>query len=379
MCEGCGDCGIQSNCLSVQPVDTEFGRKTRIHQSSCNKDYSCLAGDCPSFLTVVPAKRSRITKLTSRSEGGARRHPAVDHVALVAPTSRLSGTDATIRMPGIGGTGVVTVSQILGTAATLDGKFVSGLDQTGLSQKAGPVVSDLRITAAPVDGSNKTSTGAVDLYLVFDQLVALMANNVSGCAPARTIAVVSTAKSPTGAMLRDPRATYPSDADLRADLDAVTRAADNRYLDAGAVALGLFGDSTTANVLQLGIAYQLGALPISAEAIEQAIELNGAAVEANKAAFRLGSDVDHRSRSRRAPRPNNRPTSCPHRPPRWRPTSCGVDWARASWDASCACGQRTWWPTRTSATPSSSSTRWKRSPPAAWTPTPKPWPATSTS
>ncbi|MFN0026348.1 MAG: indolepyruvate ferredoxin oxidoreductase family protein [Acidimicrobiales bacterium] len=310
VCEGCGDCGVQSNCLSVQPVETEFGRKTRIHQSSCNKDYSCLAGDCPSFLSVVPQRSSLLGRLgaarrkvtggssgsgasgaggrTSRSEGGARRRPAIDEGRLIEPTLVVSATDATIRMPGIGGTGVVTVSQILGTAATLDGKFVTGLDQTGLSQKAGPVVSDLRIATAAVEGSNKTTAGGVDLYLVFDQLVGLGANNIIGCDPARTVAVVSVAKSPTGAMLRDPRATYPADADLRADLDAVTRADHNRYLDAGEVALGLFGDSTTANVLQLGVAYQLGAVPISAGAIEQAIELNGAAVEANKAAFRWG-------------------------------------------------------------------------------------------
>ncbi|MGD9750443.1 MAG: indolepyruvate ferredoxin oxidoreductase family protein [Acidimicrobiia bacterium] len=291
VCEGCGDCGIQSNCLSVQPVETEFGRKTRIHQSSCNKDYSCLHGDCPSFLSVVPAKGAKGSKgagKTSRAEGGARRRPALDATKLVAPALKVSAADATIRMPGIGGTGVVTVSQILGTAATLDGKFVSGLDQTGLSQKAGPVVSDLRVTTTPVDGSNKTPAGSVDLYLVFDQLVGLMANNIVGCSPERTIAVVSTAKSPTGAMLRDPRAAYPADADLRADLDAVTRSGENRYFDAGEMALGLFGDSTTANVLQLGVAYQLGAIPISAEAIEQAIELNGAAIEANKAAFRWG-------------------------------------------------------------------------------------------
>ncbi len=288
VCEGCGDCAMTSNCLSVQPVETEFGRKTRIHQSSCNKDYSCLAGDCPSFLSVVPAKGAKARVTTGRAEGGARRTPPIELSRLVEPTLRVSGTDATVRMPGIGGTGVVTVSQVLGTAATLDGKFVSGLDQTGLSQKAGPVVSDLRITTEAVSGSNKTSTGEVDLYLVFDQLVALMANNLGGCAPERTVAVVSTAKSPTGSMLRDPRAAYPSDADLRADLDAVTRAEENRYLDAGEVALGLFGDSTTANILQLGVAYQLGCLPVSAQSIEQAIELNGAAIEANKAAFRWG-------------------------------------------------------------------------------------------
>ena len=117
VCEGCGDCGAKSNCLSVQPIDTEFGRKTQIHQSSCNKDYSCLDGDCPSFLSVIPKKAGG---KTSRAKGGARRIPKVDAELLVEPTPIVPTDDATIRMPGVGGTGVVTVSQILGTAATLD-------------------------------------------------------------------------------------------------------------------------------------------------------------------------------------------------------------------------------------------------------------------
>jgi indolepyruvate ferredoxin oxidoreductase len=277
---------VQSNCLSVQPIETEFGRKTQIHQSSCNKDYSCLAGDCPSFLTVVPKKGG--AKKVTRAEGGARRKPAIDAGELPEPTRIVPQDDATIRMPGIGGTGVVTVSQILGTAATLDGRYVGGLDQTGLSQKAGPVVSDLRITKEPVEGTNKLTAGSADLYLVFDLLTGLAPANLAGVSPERTVAVTSLTKTPTGTMVRDVNAAFPDLEPLKADLDAVTRASENRYLDAAEVTEGLFGESTTANTFQLGVAYQIGALPISAGAIEQAIELNGAAVEANKLAFRWG-------------------------------------------------------------------------------------------
>jgi len=285
VCEGCGDCGVQSNCLSVQPIETEFGRKTQIHQSSCNKDYSCLEGDCPSFLTVIPKKSSG---KTSRDKGGARRMPKINEKLLVDPELQVPADDFTVRMPGVGGTGVVTVSQILGTAATLDGKHVGGLDQTGLSQKAGPVVSDLRITTEPVEGTNKLTSGSADLYLVFDLLVGLAAQNLDGVAPDRTIAVTSMAKTPTGQMVRDVNAPFPDLEPLKEELDAVTRAEHNRYFDAITITEGLFGESTTANTFQVGVAYQVGALPISAEAIEQAIELNGAAVEANKAAFAWG-------------------------------------------------------------------------------------------
>jgi indolepyruvate ferredoxin oxidoreductase len=287
VCEGCGDCGAKSNCLSVQPIETEFGRKTQIHQSSCNKDYSCLEGDCPAFLSIFP-KEKKSGATTSRDKGGARRIPRPDAAKLVDPTPIIPMDDATIRMPGVGGTGVVTVSQVLGTAATLDGKYVGGLDQTGLSQKAGPVVSDLRITTEPVEGTNKLTAGSADLYLVFDLLVGLSPANVAGVSPERTVAVASLTKTPTGEMVRNVNAAFPDLEPLQAELDALTRSEHNRYLDAMALTEGLFGESTTANTFQLGVAYQIGALPISAGAIMQAIELNGAAVEANKAAFDWG-------------------------------------------------------------------------------------------
>ena len=290
VCEGCGDCGSTSNCLSVQPVETEFGRKTRIDQSSCNKDYSCLQGDCPSFLTVLPVdrKRAAVDPAKARRDGGGRRRPALAASELREPAPIDATRDVTVRMPGIGGTGVVTVNQILGTAAMLDGRFVAGLDQTGLSQKAGPVVSDLRISRTPLTGASKVVAGEVDTYLVFDLLVGLAPANLAGATAGRTVAVVSTSRTPTGKMVTDPHASFPDVGPLLAELDAATAGERNAHVDAAAVAAGLFGETTTANVLLLGVAYQLGCLPIAAGAVEQAIELNGAAVEANTLAFRWG-------------------------------------------------------------------------------------------
>jgi indolepyruvate ferredoxin oxidoreductase len=276
VCEGCGDCGRKSNCLSVVPVQTEFGRKTEIHEPSCNKDFTCLDGDCPSFITVrgavAPAKRA---------------YPAAP-VGLPAPSTLLSGDGVRLRMPGIGGTGVVTMSQILGVAALIDGKHVLSLDQTGLAQKGGAVVSDLWISPEPIDGSNKTPAGALDLYVVFDVLAAATTANLSSCDPARTVAVVSTSRAPTGAMVVDPDVSFPELDRVLASINEFTRAADNVFVDAESLAVDLFGDHMQANPLLIGAAYQAGALPISHGAIEQAFRLNGVAVDRNLAAFEWG-------------------------------------------------------------------------------------------
>ncbi len=277
VCEGCGDCGVKSNCLSVHPVETEFGRKTQIHQSSCNKDYSCLLGDCPSFLTVIPLgeplKRERTAFKVERK--------------LPEPQLKVA-RECSVFMMGIGGTGVVTVNQILGTAALLDGKSVRGLDQTGLSQKGGPVVSHLKISDAPWEVSGKVGAGEADCYLGFDLLGATNAQNLAHVRPEKTIAVVSTSQVPTGAMVTSTEVQFPETGGLLTSINRVTRKDENVFLDALGLAETLFTDHMAANMLVLGAAYQAGAIPVSAAAIEEAIVLNGVAVQMNTQAFRAG-------------------------------------------------------------------------------------------
>ncbi|HEX2088065.1 MAG TPA: DUF6537 domain-containing protein, partial [Solirubrobacteraceae bacterium] len=263
------------------PIETEFGRKTQIHQASCNKDYSCVKGDCPSFLTVVPGEKAK--KVAPE--------PPAD---LPEPALRVPHRDFLVRMPGVGGTGVVTVSQILQMAALLDGKHAFGLDQTGLAQKGGPVISDVRISRERIEGSNKAGAGAADLILGFDVLGAANPKNLLVADPEKTIAVVNTAAVPTAAMVKSTAVRFPSERRNIAAIERGTRADENVYVDAQALAEGLFGDHMPTNLLLLGAAYQHGCLPVSAEAIEQAVRLNGAAVDKSLAAFRWGrASVSH--------------------------------------------------------------------------------------
>jgi indolepyruvate ferredoxin oxidoreductase len=277
VCEGCGDCGVKSNCLSVQPVETEFGRKTQIHQSSCNKDYSCLKGDCPSFLTIIPRGEPR------------KKTPTLFTVdrELPEPVLRVPRT-ANVVMMGIGGTGVVTVNQILGTAVLLEGRHARGFDQTGMSQKGGPVVSHLKIADAPQAVSNKIATGEADCYIGFDILVATTPQNLEHARADKTIAVISTSQVPTGAMVASPDVHFPDGGGLVASINRCTRKDENIFLDALGLAQTLFGDHMAANMIALGTAYQAGALPVTAAAIEEAITLNGVSVGMNTQAFRAG-------------------------------------------------------------------------------------------
>jgi len=293
VCEGCGDCGQKSNCLSVQPVDTAFGRKTRIDQSSCNLDASCVNGDCPSFASVTPAKH-RVGRLFGRGSGATAKRAAtplpkpIPAPTLIVPSLDEDGDDLVIRMPGIGGTGVVTVAQIVGTAAMLEGFNVRGLDQTGLAQKAGPVVSDLVLSRGEQPGSNKAPIGRVDVMLAFDLLGASTDARLKGASPERTIVIGSGSVTPTGKMVLHPNVEYPQRDEMQLRLDGASRAELNRYAPAIELSAGLFGDSATANVLLAGVALQAGVLPISVENMEKAIELNGVAVERNIAALRWG-------------------------------------------------------------------------------------------
>ena len=277
VCEGCGDCGAASNCLSVQPVDTEFGRKTQIHQSSCNKDYTCLEGNCPAFITVLPGE----------VPPPAAKPPFQVPRPLPAPARRVNGS-ANILLMGIGGTGVVTANQVLGTAAALDGFYVRALDQTGLSQKGGPVVSHLKIAAEPLDAPAKIGAASTDAFLVFDALTAAERKNLQRAHPQRSVAIVSTSKVPTGAMVRDTAVEYPQADRILQLINQETRAGDNVYFDAISLAERLFGDHMMANFIIIGAAYQTGSLPMSDAAIEQAIALNGVMVAENQQAFRAG-------------------------------------------------------------------------------------------
>ena len=316
VCEGCGDCGEKSSCLSVLPVQTEFGRKTQIQQSSCNQDMTCLQGDCPSFVVVKsdpraahkraahkraaapdrlapPKPRGSIfTRIWrgNRPAGAGQGAPAglaAPPVDLPEPELRVP-EDVVVRMPGVGGTGVVTAAAILRMAAFLQGRHAAGLDQTGLAQKGGPVVSDLRISSEPIRGQIRATRGSVDVLLGFDLLASADASTLSVLDPRRTVAILNADVAPTAANVTDVNMPLPVSARLIGHLRQATRAGDALALTAETLSEALFGDHLQANMLLIGAAHQHGCLPLEADAIERAIELNGAAVERNVAAFRWG-------------------------------------------------------------------------------------------
>ncbi|WP_460850086.1 indolepyruvate ferredoxin oxidoreductase family protein [Nocardioides ultimimeridianus] len=286
VCEGCGDCGAKSNCLSVQPVETEYGRKTRIEQTSCNTDYSCLDGDCPSFVTVEAAPRKRRTTSKDSAKRSAKKgYPTPPTVAASAAESPVTTTQ-NVFMVGIGGTGIVTVNQVLATAALRAGYAVESLDQTGLSQKAGPVVGHLRFAGGDLEPANRLTPGSADCFLGFDLLTLAEDRNLLYGDAAKTRTVVSTSRTATGAMVQDPSVQHPDEADL---LDRVRTASIELFdFDALEAADRIFGNTVAANFLLVGAAYQTGALRLPAAAIEEAIAINGTAVAANVAAFRWG-------------------------------------------------------------------------------------------
>ncbi len=276
ICEACGDCGEVSNCLSVQPVHTPLGVKTTIDQSSCNLDFSCLAGDCPSFMTVEIDPDRSATSVA----------PVVPNLPGPPVDTDLETFD--MRVVGIGGTGVVTASQIVATAAMLDDFDVRGLDQTGLSQKAGQVSGDIRLRRGAPPTSNLIGTGGADLLLGFDLLASASTRSLSIADPERTIVVASSTEVPTGSMVGRPDIEYPQFSQLRQRVDEVTRAEKNVYVNAGSICDRYFGGTATANIFLLGVAVQSGVLPVQVSSIQEAIRLNGVAVDANLAAFAAG-------------------------------------------------------------------------------------------
>ena len=281
VCEGCGDCGVKSNCLSVFPVETEFGRKTRIHQSSCNRDYTCLEGDCPAFITVIPDEEDKKSKTVTLPNILAEDIPPLQQVP----------DTGNVYMMGIGGTGVVSVNGILGTAAHLSGKQVRSLAQTGLSQKGGPVIAHLKVLTGDEIGTNKVAYGDADTYLVFDALTGTMEERLKRANPTKTRAVVSQSQTPTGAMVQSTSVSFPPFSPLTKMIDRRTLPDQNVYLDAIHLSETLFGSHMQANLICVGAAYQAGMIPIPAEMIEQAIEVNRVLVPINQQAFRVGRMV----------------------------------------------------------------------------------------
>ncbi|MEX0752899.1 MAG: indolepyruvate ferredoxin oxidoreductase family protein [Xanthobacteraceae bacterium] len=277
VCEGCGDCGVQSNCISIQPLETEFGRKRRIDQSSCNKDFSCLKGFCPALVTVHGAKAKRREGV---NEGRAL--PALPPPRL-PDLARPYG----ILVTGIGGTGVITIGGILGMAAHLEGKGAGVIDMSGLAQKGGPVHSHIRIAARPEDiHAIRVAAGGADLVLGGDMVVTGSKTVLAAVGPGTRL-VVNLAEFLPGDFTRNADFTLPGKRIERA-ITAAAGPENSHFIDATRLASGLFGNSIGANIFLLGYAYQLGAIPLSADAIEKAIEFNGEAVAMNRAAFRWG-------------------------------------------------------------------------------------------
>jgi indolepyruvate ferredoxin oxidoreductase len=277
VCEGCGDCGAQSNCVSIAPVETEFGRKRAIDQSSCNKDFSCIKGFCPSFVTV---------------EGGslrkARKAEAADFSGLPEPQPASCAKPYSILVTGIGGTGVVTIGALLGMAAHLEGKGASVLDMTGLAQKNGAVVSHVRIAEAPEQlFATRIAAGDADFVLACDILTGVGYEPLAKMQRGRTRALVNTALVMPASFTRDPDVRFPLGS-MEREIDDAVGPGGAEFLDATRLATGLMGDSIATNLFMVGYAYQRGRLPLSEAAIMKAIELNGTAIESNRRSFQWG-------------------------------------------------------------------------------------------
>ena len=284
VCEGCGDCSTASNCLSVEPLETEFGRKRAINQSSCNKDYSCVKGFCPSFVTVEGG-----TLRKGRGQSSASKQDSSDAMPQLPPprTSSLE-EPCNILVTGIGGTGVITIGQILAVAAHMEGKAATVLDMSGLAQKFGPVMSHVRIGRSQDDlHAVRVGTGTADLVIGCDIVVTTGTEALSTMHESRTRVLVNTDTSPTAEFTRNPDWKLPA-SELRAEIiEAVGR--DNAdFISAGRVATAILGDAIATNMFMLGYAFQKGWVPLSEESISRAIVLNNVSIKLNQDAFDWG-------------------------------------------------------------------------------------------
>jgi indolepyruvate ferredoxin oxidoreductase len=283
VCEGCGDCSVQSNCMSVQPLETEFGRKRTINQSSCNKDFSCLKGFCPSFVTVNGGQLRKTS-----AEGN-------DQVFAPIPDPQIPVLDGAcnVLVTGIGGTGVLTVGALMGMAAHLEGKHCAILDSTGLAQKGGEVLSHVRLGSnVDVLSTAHIITGGCDLLLACDSVAAVGKNAFETLNPQRTKAVINTHYTPVAEFVLNNNINF-HEAQIRKTLIDNTDKAHQHFIAASSAAATLLGDEIGTNVFVLGYAWQKGLVPLSREALERAIELNGVSIDENKKAFNYGRLAAH--------------------------------------------------------------------------------------
>ena len=285
VCEGCGDCSVQSNCLSVEPVETEFGRKRRINQNSCNKDFSCVKGFCPSFVTV---EGGQLRKPQRQKKGDLAALPPLPEPALPVAESAWG-----IVVAGVGGTGVITIGQILGMAAHLEGKGVVTQDAAGLAQKGGATWSHIQIANRPeAIFTTKVDTAQADLVIACDPLVAAQRPTLATMQPGRTWVALNRHGTPTASLVRNPDWQFP-EAGCDSALEQAVGAQGLGAFDAEQAATELLGDSIYANPLLLGYAWQHGRIPLGRAAILRAMELNGVQVAANQAAFEWGRRCAH--------------------------------------------------------------------------------------
>jgi indolepyruvate ferredoxin oxidoreductase len=292
VCEGCGDCSAKSNCVSVVPVETELGTKRAIDQSSCNKDYSCLSGFCPSFVTI---EGGELAKQTSDGLGDGVSDGATNGwAALPEPeVPQLGDRPYGILVTGVGGTGVVTIGQLLGMAGHIEGKGASVLDMTGLAQKGGAVMSHVRLGESPAAiQSTKLSAGGADLVLGCDLVVAAGQEALGKIEAGRTRAILNTHETITGDFTRNPDYSFPGRR-LQQRVAEAAGAEATEMLEATRIATALMGDSIATNLFMLGYAWQRGTVPLAKTSILQAVVLNGVAVESNVRAFEWGRRAAH--------------------------------------------------------------------------------------